>query len=212
MQKQQVAAVVLDKELFDFLSPCGLKRCAHKVPFVSRSANPVPSDVPAIAECGAGWQYQMGSLDARMATLCCKYVCSNSSVSLHLSLFIYLSHLSFSLSLSYNFEPKELKTKISHTHSLILSHTIFSDSLSHTVLITCTCCYDLTKGTQDKDFSYSFSDSLSLRSLSVRSREVPILDGQDSLLCIYLSLHTHNHTLTHTPYHLYLLLWWNQRN
>jgi len=33
--KQQVAAVVLDKELFDFLSPCGLKRCAHKVPFVS---------------------------------------------------------------------------------------------------------------------------------------------------------------------------------
>ena len=25
----------------------------------------------------------------------------------------------------------------------------------------CTCCYDLTKGTQDKDFSYSSSDSLS---------------------------------------------------
>ena len=25
------------------------------------------------------------------------------------------------------------------------------------MLITCTCCYDLTKGTQDKDFSYSFS-------------------------------------------------------
>ena len=23
---------------------------------------------------------------------------------------------------------------------------------------------------------------------------------------VYLSLHTHNHTLTHTPYHLYLLL------
>ena len=27
---------------------------------------------------------------------------------------------------------------------------------SHTMLITCTC-YDLTKGTQDKDFSHSFS-------------------------------------------------------
>jgi hypothetical protein len=25
------------------------------------------------------------------------------------------------------------------------------------MLIICTCCYDLTKGTQDKDFSYSFS-------------------------------------------------------
>ena len=31
----------------------------------------------------------------------------------------------------------------------------------HTMLVTCTCCYDLTKGTQDKDFSYSLSDSLS---------------------------------------------------
>ena len=28
---------------------------------------------------------------------------------------------------------------------------------SHTLLITCTCCVDLTKGAQDKDFSYSFS-------------------------------------------------------
>ena len=33
---------------------------------------------------------------------------------------------------------------------------------SHKILITCTCCYDLTKGTQDKDFSYSFFDSLSM--------------------------------------------------
>ena len=32
---------------------------------------------------------------------------------------------------------------------------------SHTLLITCTCCCDEIKGTQDKDFSYSFSDSLS---------------------------------------------------
>ena len=30
------------------------------------------------------------------------------------------------------------------------------------MLITCACCYDLTKGTKDKDFSYSFSDSLYL--------------------------------------------------
>ena len=31
---------------------------------------------------------------------------------------------------------------------------------SHTLLITCTCCYDQIKRTQDKDFSCSFSDSL----------------------------------------------------
>ena len=37
------------------------------------------------------------------------------------------------------------------------THTI---THSHTLLITCTCCYDLTKGIQDKDFSYSFFDSL----------------------------------------------------
>ena len=33
---------------------------------------------------------------------------------------------------------------------------------SHTLLITGTYCYDQIKGTQDTDFSYSFSDSLSL--------------------------------------------------
>ena len=32
---------------------------------------------------------------------------------------------------------------------------------SHTLLITCTRCYDEIKGTQDNDSSYSFSDSLS---------------------------------------------------
>ena len=31
---------------------------------------------------------------------------------------------------------------------------------SHTLLITCTCCYDEIKGTKDQDFSCSFSDSL----------------------------------------------------
>ena len=39
-----------------------------------------------------------------------------------------------------------------HTHTLTHSHTL---------LITCTCCYDQIKGTQDKDFSYSFSLILS---------------------------------------------------
>ena len=42
----------------------------------------------------------------------------------------------------------------SYSHNHTLTH-------SHTLLITCTCCVDLTKGTQDKDFSYSFFDSLS---------------------------------------------------
>ena len=46
--------------------------------------------------------------------------------------------------------------------SLSLSHPCFTLPHSHTILITCTCCYDLTKGAQDKDFSYSFFDSLSL--------------------------------------------------
>ena len=51
-------------------------------------------------------------------------------------------------------KSKELKTKISHAHSLILSHTL---------TITCTFCYDESKGIQDQDlFSCSFSDSLSL--------------------------------------------------
>ena len=40
----------------------------------------------------------------------------------------------------------------------LYNHTI---THSHTILITCTCCDDQIKGTQDKDFSYSFSDSLS---------------------------------------------------
>ena len=64
-------------------------------------------------------------------------------------------------------KPKELKTKISLTHSLILSHTITHSHThtlthSHTLLITCTCCYDQIKGTQDNDFSDSFFDSLSI--------------------------------------------------
>ena len=41
-------------------------------------------------------------------------------------------------------------------HELLLLTLL---SLSHTMLITCTCCDDQIKGTQDKDFSYSFSDS-----------------------------------------------------
>ena len=60
-----------------------------------------------------------------------------------------------------------------HISSLPFSHLLGQDSLlciylytltitySQSLLITCTCCYDQIKGTQDKDFSYSFSDSLS---------------------------------------------------
>ena len=40
------------------------------------------------------------------------------------------------------------------SYCLMLTH-------SHTFTITCTCCYDQIKGTQDEDFSYSFSDSVS---------------------------------------------------
>ena len=38
---------------------------------------------------------------------------------------------------------------------------LLTPQLSLSCTLTCTCCYDLTEGTQDKDFSYSFSDSLS---------------------------------------------------
>ena len=76
-------------------------------------------------------------------------------------------------------------------------------SLSHTtLLITCTCCYDQIKGTQDKDFSYSFSDSLcvpsdcmpslcafSLFVLSLYSIRLILL--QDTTILVY----THTHTL-----------------
>ena len=38
-----------------------------------------------------------------------------------------------------------------------ISLSLYAESL---LLITCTCCYDQIKGTQDKDFSHSFFDSL----------------------------------------------------
>ena len=45
-------------------------------------------------------------------------------------------------------------TSINDTHTI--THTL-THSHMYTMLISCTCCYDLTNGTQDKDFSYSFS-------------------------------------------------------
>ena len=116
-----------------------------------------------------------------------------------------------------------LKTKTSHTHSrfslsgffrglsartaihwlpqeMILMRIclcIVSDSsYSHpyTLPITCTCCYDLSKGTQDKDFSYSFFDSLSGFCFSLTSDEYSsssmllytLTITLSSLLCIIL--------------------------
>ena len=95
---------------------------------------------------------------------------------------------SLSLVLVTMMKSKERKTKnYSHAHSPILSHFALTSSRclslrleyriplldhvsvhphNHTLLITCTCCVDLTKGTQDKVFSYSFSDSLSHCALS----------------------------------------------
>ena len=80
--------------------------------------------------------------------------CLSASVSQSLYLCISVSlYLSVSVSLS-----------LSASQSLSLSA---SDArgrkyvLTHTLIITCTCCVDLTKGAQDKDFSYSFFDSLS---------------------------------------------------
>ena len=67
-----------------------------------------------------------------------------------------LNFYTHSLILSLNFS---LST-ISHAHSLILS---LSDPY-HLYLL-----FDQTKGTQDQDFSYSFSDSLSTLILSLNS-------------------------------------------
>ena len=63
----------------------------------------------------------------------------------------------FSDSLSQFFWNGEYRSSTMplYTHTITHSH-------NHTLLITCACFYDLTKGTQDKDFSYSFSDSLSV--------------------------------------------------
>ena len=85
----------------------------------------------------------------RCHTLVVTFSLSNSHVLSHL-LAVSLS-LSCWHSLSYSLGPKELKTKISLTHSR----------------------FSLTRA---------------------------------RLSTVYLSLHTHNHILTHTPYHLYLLL------
>ena len=69
---------------------------------------------------------------------------------------LFLSRCALSLShRALSLKAKELKTKISLTNSLILSHC----ALSLTVL-------SLTLCSQDKDFSYSFFDSLTLCSLS----------------------------------------------
>ena len=58
----------------------------------------------------------------------------------------------------------------------------FSQTVLFTVLVTCTCCYDLTKGTQDRDFSDSFFDSLSDRSKELKTK----------------ISHTHSLILSHT--------------
>ena len=63
---------------------------------------------------------------------------------------------------AFNSASQPLTLSLSHTHTGHASVHSHNHTLthSHTILITCTCCYDLTKGPQDKDFSYSFSDSL----------------------------------------------------
>ena len=84
------------------------------------------------------------------------------------SLTLSLSSL-FSLSVLPSFSLFKTKILILILDSLSclstfgFGHVPFNLTLthSHTLLITCTCCDDQIKGTQDKDFSYSFSDSLS---------------------------------------------------
>ena len=62
-----------------------------------------------------------------------------------------------------------LSRHVSLIHSLTLSLTL-SYNHTHTLLIACTCCHDEIKGTQDQDFSCSFSDSLSHAVLVVMTK------------------------------------------
>ena len=50
-------------------------------------------------------------------------------------------------------------------HLAVCKHTV----KTHSLLSICTCCCDKIKGTQDQDFSYSFSDSLFYRCEIARS-------------------------------------------
>ena len=96
-----------------------------------------------------------------------------SSHSLSLSFSVSFIHCLFhSLSLSFTVS---LIHCLSHTASLTLplSHCL-SLTHSHTLLISCTCCYDQIKGTQEKDFSYSLSDSLSLPLSHTASHSLPL--------------------------------------
>ena len=83
----------------------------------------------------------------------------------------------------------------SHSRNHTLTH-------SHTLLITCTCCCDETKGTQDQHFACSFSDSLSSSlSPSVFSDSLSSSVLQKMILmriCLCAmsdSSHSHAHTL-----------------
>ena len=82
--------------------------------------------------------------------------------------------------------PRTERQLFSQSLRLSVSHLLFS--LTHTLIITCTCCYDEINEIQNLQIC-SHADSLIL-----------------SLVLDHASLHTHNHTLTYTHYHLYLLL------
>ena len=80
-------------------------------------------------------------------------VCLSVHQSVHQSVYLYV-HQSVCLSAHQS----------AHQSVCLSVHHVFSppvylsvNSHSHTLLITCTCCYDESKGTKDQDFSHSFS-------------------------------------------------------
>ena len=69
----------------------------------------------------------------------------------------------------------------SYSHNHTLTH-------SHTLLITCTC-VDLTKGAQDKDFSYSFSILSPYRDKGIESiRAITSCISLSLCITLYLSI------------------------
>ena len=91
-----------------------------------------------------------GSTRRSLCTLCV----SNSVCVICLSL-CRCQELFFSDSLHDSLLSVILSPSTMPLYTLTITH-------SHTLPITCTCCYDEIKGIQDQDFSCSFSDSLSL--------------------------------------------------
>ena len=92
----------------------------------------------------------------------------------------------------YTLWLSQVKNSLGHTpadtaaQARLILHDIFFLSHSHTLPITCTCCYEEINGTQDQDlFSCSFSDSLSIHEdLNIYSKAIRCFSLCSGCLCL----------------------------